>query len=150
MEGGRGRLINPDEAFQDALKSAINSGVDVRIMIPGIPDKKYVYYATKSYAAELVKAGAKVYMHPRFIHSKTLLVDDEISAVGTFNLDIRSFKLHFELSNFMYGRETAKEMQDIFIADQEKSKSFDKQTVAARTRRERFMECLMRIFSPLF
>ncbi len=140
----------PDEAFQDALKSAINSGVDVRLMIPGIPDKKYVYYATKSYAAELVKAGAKVYMHPRFIHSKTLLVDDEISAVGTFNLDIRSFKLHFELSNFMYGRDCAKQMQDIFLADQESSKHFDKQAVEDRTRRERFMECIMRIFSPLF
>lgn len=140
----------PDEAFQDALKSAIFSGVDVRLMIPGIPDKKYVYYATKSYAAELVKAGAKVHMHPKFIHSKTLLVDDEISAVGTFNLDIRSFKLHFELSNFMYGREIAKEMQDIFLADQELSKPFDKKAVAERTRRERFMECVMRIFSPLF
>lgn len=139
----------PDDAFQDAVKSAINSGVDVRIMIPGVPDKKYVYYATKGYAAELVKMGAKVYMHPRFIHSKTLLVDDEVSSIGTFNLDIRSFKLHFELTNFMYGREFNKKMQEIFLADQEVSTQFDKEMVKNRTRGERFMECAMRIFSPL-
>lgn len=139
----------PDDAFQGALESAINSGVDVRIMIPGVPDKKYVYYATKGYAAEIVKLGAKVYMHPKFIHSKTLLVDDEISSVGTFNIDTRSFKLHFELTNFIYDRQFNKTMQDIFLKDQSGSRLLDKEAVKNRTRKERFMECVMRIFSPL-
>lgn len=140
----------PDDSFADALKAAASNGVDVRIMIPGVPDKKYVYYATKSYAAELVKAGVKFFIHPKFIHSKTLLVDDEISSIGTFNLDIRSFKLHFELTNFIYGKEFASQMEQIFLEDQEKSSAYDEQTVKNRTKRERFMECLMRIFSPLF
>ena len=139
----------PDDAFQGALEAAVNSGVDVRIMIPGVPDKKYVYYATKGYAAEIVKLGAKVYMHPKFIHSKTMLVDDEISSVGTFNIDMRSFKLHFELTDFIYDRKFNKEMQDIFLADQAQSTPFDKEAVKNRTKKERFMECVMRIFSPL-
>lgn len=139
----------PDEAFQGAIKSAINSGVDVRIMIPGIPDKKMVYYATKSYIADLVKAGAKVYLHPKFLHSKTMLIDDEISSIGTFNLDIRSFQLHFELTNFMYGREFGLTSQNIFLADQSVSRQWTKQDVKNRTKRERFLEYIMRLFSPL-
>lgn len=139
----------PDDAFQDAIKSAINSGVDVRIMIPGVPDKKLVYYATKSYVADLVKAGAKVYFHPKFLHAKTLLVDDEISSIGTFNLDIRSFQLHFELTNFIYGREFGLTSKNIFLADQSISKQWTKQDVKNRTKRERFLEYIMRLFSPL-
>ena len=139
----------PDEAFQGAIKSAINSGVDVRIMIPGVPDKKLVYYATKSYIADLVKAGAKVYLHPKFLHSKTMLIDDEISSIGTFNLDIRSFQLHFELTNFVYGREFGLTSKNIFLADQSISKQWTKQDVKNRTKRERFLEYIMRLFSPL-
>ena len=139
----------PDEAFQGAIKSAINSGVDVRIMIPGVPDKKLVYYATKSYIADLVKAGAKVYFHPKFLHSKTMLIDDEISSIGTFNLDIRSFQLHFELTNFVYGREFGLTSKNIFLADQSISKQWTKQDVKNRTKRERFLEYIMRLFSPL-
>jgi len=139
----------PDDSFQDAIKSAINSGVDVRIMIPGVPDKRLVWYATKSYAADLVKAGAKVYLHPKFLHSKTMLVDDEISSIGTFNLDIRSFKLHFELTNFIYGREFGVSSKNIFLADQSVSKQWTKEDVKNRTKRERFLEYVMRLFSPL-
>ena len=139
----------PDEAFQGAIKSAINSGVDVRIMIPGVPDKKLVYYATKSYVADLVEAGAKVYFYPKFLHSKTMLIDDEISSIGTFNLDIRSFQLHFELTNFIYGREFGLTAKNIFLADQSVSKQWTRQDVNNRTRTEKFLEYIMRLFSPL-
>lgn len=139
----------PDESFADALKVAALNGVDVRIMIPGVPDKKLVYFATKGYCAEMVKRGAKVFIHPRFLHSKTLLVDDEISSVGTFNIDIRSFKLHFEMTDFIYGEDFASQMEKVFLDDQSGCTEMDKEAVKNRTKRERFMECAMRIFSPL-
>ncbi len=139
----------PDDAFQDALLTAIKSGIDVRIMIPGIPDKKYVYYATLSYVYDLVKAGAKVYKYPAFLHSKTLLVDDQVSSLGTFNIDIRSFKLHFEATCLMYGTEITERMSDIFENDMKVSNMVTVEDVRLRKRSERMKEGVMRIISPL-
>ena len=82
---------------------ASQSGVDVRVMIPGKPDKSYVYYTTYSYMGELLDAGIKVYIYDGFIHAKTLVCDGDISTIGTTNIDIRSFQLHFEINAVMYG-----------------------------------------------
>lgn len=108
----------PDKAFLTAIIMAAQSGVDVRVMIPGIPDKPYVYYTTISFVGELLDAGIKVYLHPGFIHAKTLVVDDEIATIGTTNIDTRSFVLHFEINAFMYDQKTAVECRDIFLRDQ--------------------------------
>lgn len=108
----------PDKAFLTAIIMAAQSGVDVRVMIPGIPDKPYVYYATLSFVGELLDAGIKVYLHPGFIHAKTLVVDDEIATIGTTNIDTRSFVLHFEINAFMYDEKTAVQCRDIFLRDQ--------------------------------
>ena len=80
-----------------ALKLAATSGVDVRIVVPHIPDKKLVNHVTKSNYGELLKSGVKIYEYePGFVHSKTLVVDDEIAVIGTTNMDYRSYYLHFE------------------------------------------------------
>ncbi len=139
----------PDQAFEDALTTAVKSGIDVRIMIPEIPDKKLVYYATKSYVGDLVKIGAKVYTYPAFIHSKTLLVDDQVSSLGTFNIDVRSFKLHFEATCLMYGVEITERMSEIFENDMKVSKMMTIEDVKMRKLHEKFMESLMRLVSPL-
>lgn len=82
-----------------ALKMAALSGVDVRIIVPGIPDKKLVNEVTKSNYIELIKNGVKIYEYePGFVHSKTVVVDDEIAVVGTTNMDYRSYYLHYECS----------------------------------------------------
>jgi len=128
----------------------VRGGVDVRIMIPEIPDKKAVYYATKSYVSDMVKIGAKVYLYPAFIHSKTLVVDNEIASLGTFNIDIRSFKLHFELTMLMYGKEIVSKMADIFMNDVNKSAIMDDGYLKIQSKTERLMQMLMRLFSPLF
>lgn len=140
----------PDESFANAISTAIESGVDVRVMIPEYPDKKLVYYATKSYASDIVKLGAKVYFYPAFIHSKTLLIDEGICSIGTFNIDIRSFKLHFELTNLIYGRTITEQMSDIFINDVKKCSLMDIGYVNMQSKSEKFMQAVMRLFSPLF
>lgn len=140
----------PDEVFLEALKSAARSGIDVRIMIPSRPDKRFVYYCTLSYAAELAEAGCKIYKREGFIHSKTLLIDDGISSVGSFNIDIRSFKLNFELTAFIYSEEFGRQMAEIYEKDIQKSQLYDMEAIKKRNLWQRFKERLMRLASPIF
>lgn len=91
-----------DTEMTNALSLAAKRGVDVRIIIPGIPDKKIVYTLTESYAEPLIKSGVKVYKYtPGFVHAKVFVVDDHIATVGTINLDYRSLYLHFECGCYM-------------------------------------------------
>ena len=77
-------------------------GVDVHLMIPCKPDHPFVYWATFSYAAELLNSGVKIYTYQNgFIHSKVMMIDDEICSVGSANMDYRSFALNFEVNAFM-------------------------------------------------
>ena len=139
----------PDEQFLTAVKCAAKSGVDVRIMIPGVPDKKYAYYATMSYASELRKAGVRIYLRNGFLHAKTLLIDDAISSVGTFNLDFRSFRLHFEITAFVIDVAFRERMSEIFEEDMAESRELTEQDVDKRSLGQRFLERLMRLLSPL-
>src|SRR5699024_5489815 len=75
----------PDDVFISALRIAVKSGIDVRIMVPKIPDKKTVYLATLSYLKEVAELGIKIYLYNGFLHSKTLLVDDNKLSIGTCN-----------------------------------------------------------------
>ncbi len=138
-----------DEPFKMALIAAARTGIDVRIMIPGIPDKKFVYYTTLSNAIELAEHGVKIYMHKGFIHSKTLCIDKNISSVGTFNLDIRSFKLHFEMTAFIYGNEFGTKMIDVFEKDMEDSTLLDKAFLEKQTFMDKIMQRISILFSPL-
>jgi cardiolipin synthase len=83
---------------------AAKSGVDVRIIVPGIPDKWYAYYVTQSYYAELLQAGVRIYEYtPGFIHAKMYVSDDRVAIVGSANMDYRSLYLHFENCCAFYG-----------------------------------------------
>ncbi len=87
----------PDEAIRSALIRAAERGVDVRIVTPGIPDKKLIYRVTRANYPSLLEAGVKIYEYtPGFIHAKSLVCDDEYAVVGTINFDCRSLYLHFE------------------------------------------------------
>lgn len=82
---------------KDALCMAAQRGIDVRLVTPGIPDKRMVYSLTRSYYEPLIRAGVRIYEYtPGFIHAKSYLVDDEIGVVGTINMDYRSLYLHME------------------------------------------------------
>lgn len=92
-----------DELIENSLCTAAKCGIDVRIITPGIGDKKIVYETTKSYYENLIRSGVKIYEYtPGFIHAKTFLCDGEYATVGTVNLDFRSLYLHFECGVWMY------------------------------------------------
>ncbi len=104
-----------DNELATALKLAAKSGIDVKIIIPYIPDKKIVFIVTESYAEELIQAGVKIYRYkPGFIHSKMMIIDDEVAMIGTANLDFRSLYLHFENSVYLEDKNTINEMRAFF------------------------------------
>ena len=101
-----------DNEMMTALCLAAKSGVDVRIMTPGVPDKKMVFLLTQSYYEQLLEAGVRVNEYqPGFLHAKSFVCDDEIAVVGTINLDYRSLYLHFENGVWFYKN---KAVADIF------------------------------------
>ena len=85
-----------------ALILAAKRGVDLRIVVPKIADKKIVYSLSASYFPKLIENGVKIYTYtPGFMHSKVFVADDKVATVGTFNLDYRSLYLHFECGVYM-------------------------------------------------
>ena len=106
-----------DYELMNALCLAARSGVDVRIMTPGIPDKKIVFMLTRSYYPKLVKAGVKIYQYqPGFLHAKSFVCDDKLAVCGTINLDYRSLYLHFEDGVWIYGNKSVLDIRDDFLA----------------------------------
>ena len=92
-----------DYRLREALILAAERGVDVRIVVPHIPDKKVAFALTRSNYMALIKGGVKIYEYtPGFVHAKGFLADDKIAVVGTINLDYRSFLHHYENAVLMY------------------------------------------------
>ena len=113
-----------DFALMTALKNASLKGIDVRIITPHIPDKKLVFNVTRSNYKPLLEAGVKIYEYtPGFIHSKELLVDDDLAFIGTINLDYRSLVHHYECGAVIYKNDAildiTKDFEDIFGVSQE-------------------------------
>jgi cardiolipin synthase A/B len=93
----------PDEDIFSAIKVAALSGLDVRLLVPQRPDKKIVFFASRSYFPELLEAGVKIYEYEKgFMHSKIVIVDGQLASIGTSNMDMRSFHLNFEVNAFLY------------------------------------------------
>lgn len=101
-----------DNEMITALVTAAQSGVDVRIITPGVPDKKLVYMVTRSFYQQLHKFGVKIYEYtPGFLHAKMIVSDDDIAVVGTINMDFRSFFMHFECGTVLYGGKVIEEIK---------------------------------------
>jgi len=139
----------PDEPFLEALQIAAMSGVDVRVMLPKVPDKKFVYHATTSYISDLLDYGIKVYLYPGFLHSKMLVMDGKVSSLGTSNTDIRSFILDFEINAFIYDTDFSQKCLEIFIKDMEICTLVTKEVYDSRGLPLKLKEGLCRLFSPL-
>ncbi|MGH4117441.1 cardiolipin synthase [Clostridium sp.] len=139
----------PDKTILDALRIAVAGGVDVRIMLPGIPDIKTVYAVSLLNAAKLLQCGIKVYLHSGFLHAKTLVIDDHVSTVGTANVDIRSFSLDYEVNAFIYNNEFAIKCRDTFLNDIEDCTIFDIETYANRGLWKKIYESVWRFITPL-
>jgi cardiolipin synthase len=140
----------PDDSVLDAIRIASMSGVDVRVMIPNKPDHLFVYWATYSYVGELLKAGAKVFLYENgFLHAKTMVIDDRLATVGTANIDVRSFRLNFEVNAIIYHAETAMQLRDTFAADLNHSHELTSEVYNNRSLFIRFKESLSRLLSPV-
>jgi len=140
----------PDVSILESLKNAALSGVDVRIMIPSMPDHLFVYWATYSYIGILLDVGAKVYIYDKgFMHAKTICVDGEVASVGSANFDIRSFKLNFEANAFIYDPVEVRKLEYIFHADIDDSHELTKQGYRKRGLKIKFKESISRLLSDL-
>ncbi|MCE7791977.1 cardiolipin synthase [Salipaludibacillus sp. CUR1] len=140
----------PDQSLLDALRVASLSGVDVRLMIPNKPDHPFIYWATYSYIGLLLKTGANVYIYENgFIHSKSIVIDRKMNTVGTANIDMRSFKLNFEVNAFIYHKETSEELAQAFEKDMMESTKLTEELYNKRPRWIRFKESISRLLSPI-
>ena len=140
----------PDDDIFTALKVAALSGVDVKLLIPNRPDKKIVFYASRSYFPELLAAGVKIFEFEKgFLHSKIVIVDEEVASIGTANMDMRSFHLNFEVNAFLYHTESLKKLVADFEGDLLHSKPIVKDVFQNRPFHHKMFESLSRLLSPL-
>jgi len=143
-------LIPPDDVLND-LKLAALSGIDVRIIIPGVPDKKIVYYSTESYIEELLKVGVKIYkMTDYFVHSKLYIFDDMTTMYGTANVDMRSFFLNLEENVLQYEDKAFNEQAMVLFEHMLMcSKELRYASWRKRPLRQKIFEKIFNILAPL-
>lgn len=139
-----------DNELTTALSVAAESGVDVRIVCPAIPDKFYVHALTRGSYKELIKAGVKIYeFTPGFIHSKVILSDDTNGVVGTANFDFRSLYLHFECGVWMYKTSCLKDIHGDFEDVFKKSKLITMEDCDNRSKFQKVLNFILKPFSPM-
>lgn len=139
-----------DNEMITALKLAAQSGIDVRIVTPGVPDKKTVFMMTRSFYEPLTKAGVKIYEYtPGFVHSKMMVVDDHYAVVGSINLDYRSLYLHFECAAFLYHSSANIEIKEDIENIISQSKEITYQSCLNMNRPYRIWQGLLRLYAPL-
>lgn len=140
----------PDEDILSALKIASLAGIDVRLLVPSSPDKKIVFYASRSYFMELLEAGVRIFEYKKgFLHSKVIIVDGELASIGTSNMDMRSFHLNFEVNAFLYRTKSTEQLVRDFINDLKVSNELQLETFKKRRIVERIIESTSRLLSPL-
>ena len=142
-------LIITDEMHR-ALRLAAKRGVDVRIITPGIPDKKTVYAVTRSYYAGLAAQGVRIYEYsPGFCHAKQCICDGRIATVGTSNLDYRSLYHHFENNVVLYGCDAVGEIAADFENTFPQCREVTEDYRAGRGAMLRTWQYILRLFAPL-
>ncbi|MDR0690970.1 MAG: cardiolipin synthase [Streptococcaceae bacterium] len=140
----------PDESIHEALKTALMSGISVHLQIPNKPDHPFVYWATYSFAAELLDYGAVVETYEKgFVHAKTIIIDLGIVSIGSANIDVRSFNLDFEVNALIYNKDFAEKARQAFYADETDYHVVTKEEYESRSLIIRFKESLARLISPL-
>jgi len=137
------------DALFDAFIRAAERGVDVRIIMPGIPDKKMVYRLSRSYYRDLLKAGVRIFEYsPGFVHAKAVICDDKVAGIGTVNLDYRSLFLHFECNSVFYKSDIIGELKKDYSetlkeCEERTSDSINNGII------HRFVDSILRVTAPL-
>lgn len=139
-----------DESTYTALCNAAKCGVDVRIMTPHIPDKRYVFEVTRAHYQPLLESGVKIYEYtPGFVHAKNFVVDGEYATVGTVNLDYRSLFLHFENGVWMYQAPCIQEIQKDFLDTLKKCEEISLRKTRRLSIFGYLYRSILRVFAPL-
>jgi cardiolipin synthase len=140
----------PDDSIFDALATAALRRLDVRILVPRQGDSRLVTFAARSYFPELLRAGARIFEYDgRFLHGKTMIVDDDLSFVGTANLDNRSFRLNFEVVATVYGEDLNKRLAAAFEDDLTHAVEVRPRALSRAPLLQRLGESGARLLSPL-
>lgn len=140
-------LILNDSLLEALVQSALR-GVDVRIITPGVPDKKIVYSITQSNYSQLLKNGVKIFEYtPGFVHAKACIFDDQIATIGTVNLDYRSLFLHYECNCLYYDGKIIKELEKDYLQTQ--SKCHQVVLDGHQSLKKRIFGAILKLISPL-
>jgi cardiolipin synthase len=140
----------PDESLIMALKTAALSGLDVRLIVQGIPEHKLTYLAMHSYFEELLQAGVKIFEYMKgTLHAKIFFIDNHLASVGSANMDLRSLFLDFEICAFIYDQALVERLKLDFEQDLNDCIELVLKTFQARPVFERFKESSARLYSPV-
>lgn len=141
----------PTNSLLFALKTAVTTGVNVRLLVPRNGDTWLTSWASRSYLREVSEAGVQVFLYEAgFLHSKLMVCDDHIATCGSTNIDFRSLENNFEANTFFYGKDTAQRMRDIFLNDEKQSTPLtDIPDRISPSFRIRLWESFTRMLSPL-
>lgn len=140
----------PNESIYDALKMAALSGKDVRLLLPGVSDSRIVNAAARSYFKDLLTCGVRIFLYQKgFVHAKTLIADDNLSIVGTANMDGRSFEMNFEINAVIYSQERTEELAGNFLNDCGFSVELAAEKWTRRSWWRELIDDMARLLSPL-
>lgn len=139
-----------DNELETALKFAAQRGVDVKLILPGIPDKKAAFALAKSHYKELITAGVKLYEYtPGLVHAKVFVSDDEKAVVGTINLDYRSLYHHFECATYLYQKPCIADIETDFEDTLSKCREVTPETIRNEKLGYKLLGGAMKVIAPL-
>lgn len=140
----------PDETIMSAMQTASLSGVKVKLMMTGIPDKRMPLWVAHTYFENLLKAGVEIYLYTAgFFHPKVLTVDGRFATVGTCNMDVRSFHLDYEVNIAVYDETAARELADQFYRDVRYCRQVTEDEVGRYPLAFRLRDSILRVLAPL-
>ncbi len=140
----------PTEPVLFALCTCAISGVDVRLIVPRRGETKLVEWASRSFYAEVLKAGVRIFLYEGgYNHSKLLVCDDSVCSCGSANFDFRSFENNFEANAFIYDAEVVKRMKTVVMDDLLRCQPLSLETFEKRSFWSKAIESVTRLFSPL-
>ena len=139
-----------DDELEAALVYAAQRGVDVKIILPGLPDKKVAYALAKTHYKALIRAGVKLYEYtPGFVHAKVFVSDDEKAVVGTINLDYRSLYHHFECATYLYRCKCISEIEADYQETLLKCREVTPETIRQEKLSYKVMGAVLKAIAPL-
>lgn len=140
----------PDQSLMNALETAALSGVEVNLMITGLPDKRIPFWVAHTFFEDLLKSGVHIYLYESgFMHAKVLIVDETISTVGSCNMDTRSFHLDYEVNAFFYDAEITADLIEQFNVDVAECKQITFEDIREFSILRRLRNSIFRMIAPV-